>query len=95
MNELVVDNRALAKASSQAMESGVPLVVIFVLSPQDYIAHDRSKRRIDFTLRNLSTIRVSLDRIQAPPSVHVSLVFAFIASYPALYSLTHAEADAS
>jgi deoxyribodipyrimidine photo-lyase len=34
-------------------------VVLFILSPEDYHAHDRSPRRIDFTLRNLRIIKVS------------------------------------
>lgn len=54
----VVDNRALAAASAQAVQNKIPLIVLFLLSPQDYIAHDRSKRRIDFVLRNLSKIKV-------------------------------------
>jgi deoxyribodipyrimidine photo-lyase len=54
----VHDNRALSRASEKAVTDDVPLVVIFVLSPQDYIAHDRGARRIDFTLRNLSSIKV-------------------------------------
>ncbi len=36
----------------------MPLIVLHVLSPQDYLAHDRSPRRIDFTLRNLQVIQV-------------------------------------
>ncbi len=59
MHWAVRDNRALAQASAQAQLSGVPLVVLHVLSPQDFTAHDRSARRIDFTLRNLQVIRVS------------------------------------
>lgn len=54
----VSDNKALALASAQAVEDQVPLVVLHVLSPQDYIAHDRSKTRIDFVLRNLSRVKV-------------------------------------
>jgi deoxyribodipyrimidine photo-lyase len=57
---LVHDNRALAQASAQALKDHVPLIVLFVLSPQDYAAHDRSPRRIDFTLRNLCVLRVCL-----------------------------------
>lgn len=56
----VSDNRALSMASKQATKDGIPLVVIFALSPQDYIAHDRSARRIDFTLRNLTKVKASL-----------------------------------
>ena len=58
MLSLVSDNRALAQASARAQEDHVPLLVFFVLSPQDYAAHDRSPRRIDFTLRNLSVLKV-------------------------------------
>lgn len=45
-------------ASAQAQHDSIPLLVLFVLSPQDYEAHDRGARRIDFTLRNLQCIRV-------------------------------------
>ncbi|KAK0498590.1 DNA photolyase, FAD-binding/Cryptochrome [Armillaria luteobubalina] len=48
------DNRALSLASTQAQNDKIPLIVLFIISPQDYVAHDRSPRRIDFTLRNLS-----------------------------------------
>ncbi|KAF9226578.1 hypothetical protein BS17DRAFT_794071 [Gyrodon lividus] len=62
----IVDNRALASASKQAARDNLPLVVLFVLSPQDYLAHDRSKRRIDFVLRNLSNIKGSLAELNIP-----------------------------
>lgn len=55
----VLDNRALSLASNHAKKDAVPLVVIFILSPQDYTAHDRSPRRIDFMLRNLSKIQAN------------------------------------
>ncbi|KIP02117.1 hypothetical protein PHLGIDRAFT_32310 [Phlebiopsis gigantea 11061_1 CR5-6] len=60
------DNRALSLASAYANAEGVPLLALFVLSPQDYIAHDRSARRIDFTLRNLAHIKESLAKLQIP-----------------------------
>ncbi|TFK92182.1 hypothetical protein K466DRAFT_582102 [Polyporus arcularius HHB13444] len=60
------DNRALAQASAQAQLSGIPLVVLHVLSPQDFTAHDRSARRIDFTLRNLQVIRSELAKLDIP-----------------------------
>lgn len=56
----VRDNRALSQASAEAVKAGVPLIVLFIISPQDYAAHDRSARRVDFTLRNLSHIKVCL-----------------------------------
>ncbi|KAI0771551.1 DNA photolyase, FAD-binding/Cryptochrome [Trametes elegans] len=60
------DNRALALASAQAQKDGIPLVALFVLSAQDYIAHDRSARRVDFTLRNLEQIRADLNKLNIP-----------------------------
>ncbi|KAG6911209.1 hypothetical protein DXG01_003076 [Tephrocybe rancida] len=62
----ISDNRALSLASAHAQEQGIPLIVIFALSPQDYIAHDRSARRIDFTLRNLSKLKISLAELDIP-----------------------------
>lgn len=55
---IVVDNRALSQASKRAREADVPLIVLFVISPQDYVAHDRGPRKIDFVLRNLESIKV-------------------------------------
>ena len=55
----VEDNRALALASAEAQKTKKPLVVIYVISPQDYAAHDRGARRIDFMLRNLRDVKVT------------------------------------
>ncbi|THH32951.1 hypothetical protein EUX98_g1252 [Antrodiella citrinella] len=60
------DNTALSQASEHAEKAGKPLLVLFILSPQDYIAHDRSARRIDFTLRNLKNIQESLAKLHIP-----------------------------
>ncbi|KAH7914230.1 DNA photolyase, FAD-binding/Cryptochrome [Hygrophoropsis aurantiaca] len=62
----ISDNRALAQASARAVKDNVPLLVIFIISPQDYLAHDRSKRRIDFTLRNLASVQESLHPLNIP-----------------------------
>ncbi|KAG2156169.1 DNA photolyase, FAD-binding/Cryptochrome [Suillus clintonianus] len=62
----ISDNKALALASSQAVEDRIPLVVLHILSPQDYIAHDRSKTRIDFVLRNLSLVKDELAKLNIP-----------------------------
>ncbi|KAJ6598937.1 FAD binding domain of DNA photolyase-domain-containing protein [Mycena vulgaris] len=62
----ISDNRALSLASAHAKKVKIPLVVLFVLSPQDYIAHDRSPRRIDFTLRNLALLKESLAKLHIP-----------------------------
>ena len=86
----VWDNRALGQASEQATKDGIPLIVVFILSPQDYIAHDRSPRRIDFTLRNLSIIKVSLstvrvDHLKNQEQFQTSLADLHIP----LYTITH------
>ncbi|EMD40791.1 hypothetical protein CERSUDRAFT_149213 [Gelatoporia subvermispora B] len=62
----ITDNRALAQASAQSQENNVPLLALFVLSPQDYIAHDRGARRIDFMLRNLRELKASLADVNIP-----------------------------
>ncbi|KAL1722418.1 DNA photolyase, FAD-binding/Cryptochrome [Schizophyllum commune] len=62
----IEDNRALALASAEAQKTKKPLVVIYVISPQDYAAHDRGARRIDFMLRNLRIIKIKLDEMHIP-----------------------------
>ncbi|KAK6974962.1 Deoxyribodipyrimidine photo-lyase [Favolaschia claudopus] len=62
----ISDNRALSLASAHAKKNKLPLVSLFVLSPEDYKAHDRSPRRIDFTLRNLALIKDSLAKLHIP-----------------------------
>ncbi|KAJ7865372.1 DNA photolyase [Mycena olivaceomarginata] len=62
----VTDNRALSLASAHAKKADVPLVVVFILSPQCYKAHDRAPRRIDFTLRKLVLIKASLQKLHIP-----------------------------
>ncbi|KAL5530213.1 PHR1_2 [Sanghuangporus sanghuang] len=62
----VADNRALSRASEQAQKDGIPLLVLFVISPQDYEAHDRGPRRIGFMLRNLKMLKASLDELHIP-----------------------------
>jgi len=54
----VSDNKALSLATQEGRRDGTPVVVIFVISPQDYLAHDRGARKIDFTLRNLVLLKV-------------------------------------
>lgn len=58
----VDDNRALAKASALARtRNGSCLIAVHILSPQDYVVHDRSPRRIDFVLRNLRELQNRLE----------------------------------
>ncbi|KAL0949422.1 hypothetical protein HGRIS_009483 [Hohenbuehelia grisea] len=65
----IYDNRALSLASKQAKKDNLPLIVLFILSPQDYIAHDRGAKRIDFTLRNLAIIQEALSKLDIPLKV--------------------------
>ncbi|KZV76131.1 hypothetical protein PENSPDRAFT_741498 [Peniophora sp. CONT] len=65
----VYDNRALAAASEQAQKDGISLVVLFTISPQDYVAHDRSPRRIDFMLRNLRDVKAKFSALNIPLAV--------------------------
>ncbi|KAJ1308941.1 hypothetical protein OPQ81_004624 [Rhizoctonia solani] len=60
------DNRAFSAASNVAQDLGVPLVVLFMLSPEDYVSHDRSPRRIDFCLRNLAVLKEKLSEMHIP-----------------------------
>jgi hypothetical protein len=45
------DNRSLSLASQKAKEKGIPLVCVYIVSPQDYQAHATSAVRVDFELR--------------------------------------------
>ncbi|KII95059.1 hypothetical protein PLICRDRAFT_48029 [Plicaturopsis crispa FD-325 SS-3] len=62
----VSNNRALYEASQQARKDEIPLIVVKVLSPQDWVAHDRSARRIDFVLRNLASVKDTLEVLNIP-----------------------------
>lgn len=54
------DNKALSLASETAQKYGKNLVILHVISPGDFKAHDRAPVRIDFVLRNLALLQVSL-----------------------------------
>ncbi|KAF5963443.1 deoxyribodipyrimidine photo-lyase [Fusarium bulbicola] len=60
------DNRALALASDKAKEAGVPLIAMYIISPQDYEAHLRSPVRIDFMLRTLEVMKHDLEKLDIP-----------------------------
>lgn len=60
------DNTALSKASSKAKEAGVPLIALYVVSPQDWEAHLTSPARVDFTLRTLAVIKEDLAELDIP-----------------------------
>ncbi|KAH8930428.1 hypothetical protein BT69DRAFT_1210304 [Atractiella rhizophila] len=61
------DNHALSLAtriSKNGCSGG--LIALYIISPSDYKAHDRSPRRIDFMLRNLSSLREDLHALKVP-----------------------------
>ena len=61
-----IDNRALSLASQKAKEKGVPLICLFVVSPQDYQAHVTSPPRVDFELRTLAVMKEKLAQQNVP-----------------------------
>lgn len=60
------DNTALSLAARKAAENGVPLIGLFVFSPQDYEAHLTSPVRVDFMLRSLSVLKSDLAKVDVP-----------------------------
>lgn len=60
------DNRGLSFASVKAQEESKHLVVLFVLSSNEFKAHKRGARRIDFVLRNLRVMQQELDQLNIP-----------------------------
>ena len=66
------DNRSLHLASEKAKSKGVPLICLFIVSPQDYRAHLTSAPRIDFELRTLEIMKQDLAAKDIP--LHVETV---------------------
>jgi len=62
----LIDNRALRTASEKAKSKGVPLICMFVISPQDYQAHLTSAPRVDFELRTLEVMKQDLAEKNIP-----------------------------
>ncbi|KAK3395991.1 deoxyribodipyrimidine photolyase [Sordaria brevicollis] len=60
------DNRALWLASQKAKEAGVPLICLYVLSPEDLEAHLRAPIRVDFMLRTLEILKKDLAALNIP-----------------------------
>ncbi|EME46259.1 hypothetical protein DOTSEDRAFT_42802 [Dothistroma septosporum NZE10] len=60
------DNKALHLASEKAKSKNVPLVCVFVVSPQDYQAHLTSPARVDFELRSLEIMKQDLAGLDIP-----------------------------
>jgi deoxyribodipyrimidine photo-lyase len=66
------DNKALHLASEKAKAGGVPLICVYIVSPQDFEAHLTSPARVDFILRTLEVLKSDLGRLDIP--LHVETV---------------------
>ncbi|GAP88165.1 putative Deoxyribodipyrimidine photo-lyase [Rosellinia necatrix] len=60
------DNRALWEAGEKAREAGVPLICIYVVSPQDFEAHLTAPVRVDFIIRTLHILKQDLAALDIP-----------------------------
>ncbi|KAI9846823.1 MAG: hypothetical protein M1838_001146 [Thelocarpon superellum] len=60
------DNKALHVAAKKAKEAGVPLIALYIVSPQDFEAHLTAPVRVDFALRSLEILRADLAKLDVP-----------------------------
>lgn len=60
------DNKALHLASEKSKAKGVPLICIYLISPQDFKAHMTSAVRVDFILRTLEVLKEDLGKLNIP-----------------------------
>ncbi|KAI9172205.1 Deoxyribodipyrimidine photo-lyase [Paramyrothecium foliicola] len=60
------DNRSLYLASDLAKEAGIPLICMYLVSPQDFEAHLTSAVRVDFMLRTLQVLQEDLAKLDIP-----------------------------
>ncbi|KAI0864998.1 deoxyribodipyrimidine photo-lyase [Xylaria cubensis] len=72
MDLRITDNRALWEASEKAREAGVPLICIYIVSPQDFEAHLTAPVRVDFMIRTLHVLKKDLAALDIP--LHVETV---------------------
>lgn len=60
------DNKALHLASEKAKSKNVPLICIYIVSPQDFEAHMTAPVRVDFILRTLQVLKSDLAALDIP-----------------------------
>lgn len=60
------DNKGLHLASKQAKTAGIPLICVYLVSPQDFQAHLTSPVRVDFILRTLEVLKRDLEELNIP-----------------------------
>ncbi|KAI2465301.1 deoxyribodipyrimidine photo-lyase [Annulohypoxylon bovei var. microspora] len=66
MDLRTADNRALWEASQKAQEAGVPLICIYIISPEDFEAHLTAPVRVDFVIRTLRVLKEDLEAMNIP-----------------------------
>ncbi|EXJ86283.1 deoxyribodipyrimidine photo-lyase [Capronia coronata CBS 617.96] len=62
----VTDNKGLYAASVWSREHAVPLICVYLVSPQDFEAHLTAPVRVDFILRNLQVLKHDLAKLNIP-----------------------------
>ena len=62
----VRDNKGLSLAWQKAKSTNVPLVTMYLVSPQDWEAHLAAPIRVDFILRNLEVLKRNLAELDIP-----------------------------
>lgn len=68
----IEDNKGLHLASEKAKSTGVPLIAMYIVCPQDWHAHLTSAVRVDFALRTLEVLKEDLAKLDIP--LHVETV---------------------
>ncbi|KAG7133995.1 Deoxyribodipyrimidine photo-lyase like protein [Verticillium longisporum] len=66
------DNTSLRLASERAKDAGVPLIAMYIISPQDFEAHLTAPIRVDFMLRTLEILKHDLAKLDIP--LHIETV---------------------
>lgn len=66
MDLRTIDNRGLWLASQKAKEAGVPLLALYIISPQDFEAHLTAPVRVDFQIRTLHVLKQDLAALDIP-----------------------------
>jgi deoxyribodipyrimidine photo-lyase len=60
------DNHALHLASEKARSKEVPLICMYIISPQDFEAHLTAPVRVDFIIRTLHVLKAVLAKLDIP-----------------------------
>ncbi|KAJ5542836.1 Cryptochrome/DNA photolyase class 1 [Penicillium sp. DV-2018c] len=60
------DNRALHAAYQCAKDNEIPLICLYIVSPEDWTAHLTSPARVDLTLRTLARLQRDLSELDIP-----------------------------